>query len=62
MTRIRVSTLVAAPRADVWRAVADIGSHVRWMRDAEAIRFTSPRPSATTAGCSVEAELLTTRS
>ena len=43
MTRIRVSTLVAAPRADVWRAVADIGAHVRWMRDAEAIRFTSPR-------------------
>jgi hypothetical protein len=27
----------------VWRAVRDIGSHVRWMHDAEAIRITSSR-------------------
>jgi len=27
----------------VWRAVRDIGSHVRWMHDAESIRITSAR-------------------
>jgi len=27
----------------VWRAVRDIGSHVRWMHDAESIRITSSR-------------------
>jgi len=27
----------------VWRAVRDIGSHVRWMHDAETIRITSKR-------------------
>lgn len=27
----------------MWRAVRDIGTHVRWMRDAESIRITSPR-------------------
>lgn len=29
----------------VWRAVNDIGSHVRWMQDADSIRFTSSRTS-----------------
>jgi hypothetical protein len=29
----------------VWRAVRDIGSHVRWMHDADSIRFTSSRTS-----------------
>lgn len=43
MSRIRVSTFIRAPRPLVWRAVRDIGSHVRWMEDAEAIRITSPR-------------------
>ena len=42
-THIRVSTLIPASRARVWAVVRDIGSHVRWMHDAEAIRFTSPR-------------------
>lgn len=27
----------------MWRAVRDIGSHVRWMHDAESIRITSSR-------------------
>ena len=40
-TRIRVSTPIAASRAQVWNTVRDIGAHVRWMGDAEAIRFTS---------------------
>ena len=43
MSRIRVSTVIDATRAEVWEAVRDIGSHVGWMRDAEAIRFTSTK-------------------
>jgi hypothetical protein len=41
MMRIRLTTMIDAPRSDVWLVVRDIGSHVRWMNDAEAIRFTS---------------------
>jgi uncharacterized protein YndB with AHSA1/START domain len=43
MSSIRVATFIAAPRAEVWEALRDIGSHVRWMHDALAIRFTSRR-------------------
>ncbi|HEX2272316.1 MAG TPA: SRPBCC family protein [Acidimicrobiales bacterium] len=43
MSKIRVSTLIRAPRPVVWRAVRDIASHVRWMHDADRIRITSPR-------------------
>jgi uncharacterized protein YndB with AHSA1/START domain len=39
MARIRVSTLIDANPKNVWAAVEDIGSHVRWMADAERIRF-----------------------
>jgi hypothetical protein len=39
MARIRVSTTIDAPPRVVWGAVDDIGSHVRWMADAHAIRF-----------------------
>ena len=42
-SRIRVSTFIRAPRPVVWRAVRDVGSHVRWMQDAERIRITSPQ-------------------
>ncbi|PZR81867.1 MAG: hypothetical protein DLM65_05045 [Candidatus Aeolococcus gillhamiae] len=45
ITHIRVSTFIRAPRLVVWRAVSDIGSHVRWMHDADSIRFTSSRTS-----------------
>jgi uncharacterized protein YndB with AHSA1/START domain len=41
MTAIRVSTTIAAPPARVWAEIADIATHVRWMDDAVAIRFTS---------------------
>jgi carbon monoxide dehydrogenase subunit G len=40
---ITVSTTIDAPPRVVWASVRDIGSHVRWMADAEAIRFTSRR-------------------
>ncbi len=45
MTRIRVSVVIHAPPRRVWSAVEDIGSHVEWMQDAAAIRFTSSRRS-----------------
>ena len=41
MSHIRVSTTIDAPRDRVWAAVRDIASHVEWMEDAVAIRFTS---------------------
>jgi uncharacterized protein YndB with AHSA1/START domain len=41
--RIRVTTTIDAPPEAVWEVVRDIASHVRWMEDAEAIRFTSGR-------------------
>ena len=41
MSRIRVSTVIEAPRRSVWEDVRDIASHVEWMADAVAIRFTS---------------------
>jgi uncharacterized protein YndB with AHSA1/START domain len=43
MGRIRVSTVIDAPPATVWRALEDVGSHVEWMADAEAIRFRTER-------------------
>lgn len=45
MARITVSTTIDASPAAVWAAVEDVGSHVEWMADAEAIRFTSDRTS-----------------
>jgi hypothetical protein len=39
--RIRVRVVVDAPVERVWAAVEDIGSHVEWMADAVAIRFTT---------------------
>jgi hypothetical protein len=43
VARIRVGTTIDARRAQVWHAVRDIASHVDWMDDAVAIRFTSRR-------------------
>ncbi len=41
MGRIRVATTIDAPPARVWDDIKDIASHVEWMEDAVAIRFTS---------------------
>jgi len=38
---IKVSTLIDASPRLVWDRVRDISTHVDWMADAEAIRFTS---------------------
>lgn len=45
MARIRASTVLDAPPAQVWADVEDIGSHVEWMADAVAIRFLSAQTS-----------------
>jgi hypothetical protein len=39
MARIAVSRVVPVPRERVWAAIADLGSHTEWMRDAEWIVF-----------------------
>jgi hypothetical protein len=36
-----VAVTIDAPPAEVWRTIEDVGSHVEWMEDAVAIRFTS---------------------
>jgi uncharacterized protein YndB with AHSA1/START domain len=41
VTRIVVSVELDAPPARVWEILEPIEDHVEWMRDAEAIRFTS---------------------
>ncbi|HEX2698921.1 MAG TPA: SRPBCC family protein [Acidimicrobiales bacterium] len=41
MSRVRVSTIIDAPPRRVWAAVREIHSHVDWMEDAVAIRYTS---------------------
>ncbi len=45
MSRIRVSTVIEATPTQVWDSISDISSHVLWMHDARAIRFTSRRSS-----------------
>ena len=41
MARLRVSTKLDATPDVVWAAVEDIATHVEWMHDATAIRFTT---------------------
>ena len=43
MVTIRVSTVVPAPPETVWADLREIGDHVQWMADAEAIRFAGPQ-------------------
>lgn len=43
MARLRVALDFEAPPRRVWDALEDIGSHVQWMDDAVAIRFTSKK-------------------
>ncbi|HUO46475.1 MAG TPA: SRPBCC family protein [Acidimicrobiia bacterium] len=40
---VTVAVLIDAPLQKVWTAVADLGSHVEWMADAERIEFTGPQ-------------------
>jgi hypothetical protein len=43
VSHITVSTVIDAAPRTVWASVADVASHVEWMDDAVAIRFTSRR-------------------
>jgi hypothetical protein len=56
MPRIEVSTVIAASPDEVWAAIEDVGSHVEWMADAEAIRFDTAQTSGvgTTFECDTE--------
>jgi carbon monoxide dehydrogenase subunit G len=58
----RGEVVVAAPRAVVWDALADIASHVEWMADAESIEFISEqhRGAGTTFACRTKVGPLTT--
>lgn len=53
MPRIKVAITIEAPPSAVWDAVGDISSHVEWMADAAAIRFTSSQTAGvgTTFDC-----------
>ena len=53
MPTIRVSTVLDATPEQVWDSVEDIATHVEWMHDAVAIRFTSTSTSGvgTTFDC-----------
>lgn len=47
MARIKVSRRVDASAAVVWDALADLGSHAEWMKDAESIVFKSEQTRGT---------------
>ncbi len=53
MPRIEVATTIEATPDAVWARIEDIGTHVDWMADAAAIRFTSDQTSGvgTTFDC-----------
>ena len=57
MTSIRVEETIAAPPEAVWAAIEDIASHVRWMEDAVAIRFTSAARSGVGAAFDCDTKL-----
>ena len=42
---VRVEQLIDAPVQDVWNHIADLGSHVEWMADAESITFLTDQRS-----------------
>jgi uncharacterized protein YndB with AHSA1/START domain len=43
VSRIRVAVTIDAPPKVVWRHIEDVSTHVGWMHDAVAIRYTSAR-------------------
>jgi hypothetical protein len=53
MPRIEVATVIDAPPEVVWARIEDVATHVDWMADAEAIRFTSDQTAGvgTTFDC-----------
>jgi uncharacterized protein YndB with AHSA1/START domain len=53
VAKVQVSVQIQASPEVVWRAIEDVATHVDWMVDAVAIRFTSRRRSGvgTTFDC-----------
>ena len=45
MARIKIDRDIAAPKTAVWQALADLGSHDNWMKDAESIVFVTDQQS-----------------
>ena len=53
MARVQASVIIEATPSEVWASVEHVDSHVDWMHDAIAIRFTSAQHSGvcTTFDC-----------
>lgn len=45
MSHIKVSQMVTQPVDVVWQAIADLASHVKWMKDAVSLEFLTDRAS-----------------
>jgi hypothetical protein len=45
MARIVISQQFATPAPEVWKRLADLGSHVEWMRDARSLEFVTDQRS-----------------
>lgn len=54
MGRIQVQTTIDATPDRVWASLEDVATHVQWMADAEAIRFTTDQTSG--VGCVFECD------
>jgi len=56
MAKLKVATTVDASVQEVWADLSDISSHVEWMNDAVALRFTSDQTSGvgTTFDCDTQ--------
>ncbi len=57
MARIAVTRTMEAPTDRVWAAMADLGSHVEWMKDARSIVFTSEQRAGVGTRMQVETRL-----
>lgn len=57
MARIEVSREMAVPHELVWEALADLGSHAGWMKDAESLEFTSEQTTGLGAVMEVETRI-----
>lgn len=57
MARIEVSREMAVPHELVWGALADLGSHAGWMKDAESLEFTSEQTTGLGAVMEVETRI-----
>jgi carbon monoxide dehydrogenase subunit G len=57
MARIKVSRRIESTRTVVWAALADLRSHVTWMRDARSIEFSTDLTSGVGTRMEVETVL-----